>query len=370
MTLRVLGRPAFATRFWNPYNWLLYTHLRKLGVEVDESTRARVLAARHQILHIHWPEQHLNRPSRPYAFGRTLTLLAQLSYLRRRGTRIVWTVHNLAAHDRLYPRFERWFWGALIRRLDGFICLTETSRRQALERFPQLARLPCSVIPHGHYREVYPNTISRCAARERLNVSHGVTVFLLLGSLRPYKNVTQLIDAFKKLEDPDALLIVAGKPWDEKMAREVHEHAAADPRVRPVLAHVPNHDLQIYFGAADVVVLPYREILNSGSAIMALSFDRPVLLPESACGAELQSLVGEEWVRVYEGSLDAQRLAEAREWVASGVRDASPDLSELDWERIAGQTAAFFQQVVTGSGEPCGGDELGGEGPARRGGSA
>src|SRR5690606_36127483 len=60
-----------------------------------------------------------------------------------------------------------------------------------------------------------------------------------------------------------------------------------------------------YFRAADLVVLPYREILNSGTALLALSFDRPVLLPEAGAGDELTRRVGSEWVCTYEHELSA-----------------------------------------------------------------
>jgi beta-1,4-mannosyltransferase len=345
---RVMGRPAFKTRVWNPYNWLLYEHLRGIGVEVEESTRRGVIRGRHDVLHLHWPEQHLNSPSRVFAFGRSLTLLAQLAWVRARGIKVVWTVHNLAAHERRYPRAERLFWRSFIALLDGYICLTESSRVLAMERFPRLRSLPGFVVPHGHYRSVYPNGVSRVEARVRLGLPLEEPVLLSIGSIREYKNIPHLIRQFRAGASGDALLMVAGKPSDEPLEREIRREAGEDARVRLHLSFIADDDLQTYFNACDGVVLPYREILNSGSAILALSFNRPVLLPRSTCGDELREMVGEGWVRLYEGELDTSTLSDFARWSAARRGQAAPDLAPLAWPRIASLTADAYASIVEG----------------------
>jgi beta-1,4-mannosyltransferase len=344
--IRVLARPAFRTRKWNPYNWLLYTHLRAAGVTIDESTRRRVIRGSHDILHLHWPEQHLNHPGMTYAFARSLTLLAQIWWVRLHGTRVIWTVHNLGAHERRYPRFERWFWGALTRQLDAFICLTEASRNLATVRFPSLGSIPGHVIPHGDYREAYPNHTPREESRARLGIEADARVLLFIGAIREYKNVPALIRTFRDVTSPQTILLVAGRPTDASIRGEVETLAAADARVRLHLDFVADDELQLFLNAADAVVLPYRETLNSGSAILALSFDRPVLLPTSACGQELQRSVGDAWVRTYEGALEPRALEETVEWAAAREPYMRPDLSDLSWPRIARLTRAAYGATV------------------------
>ena len=67
----------------------------------------------------------------------------------------------------------------------------------------------------------------------------------------------------------------------------------------------------MYLPATDLVVLPYRDILNSGSAVLALSFDRPVLVPRRGSLGDLQNHVGRQWVRTYEGDIGAAELEAA-----------------------------------------------------------
>ena len=76
-----------------------------------------------------------------------------------------------------------------------------------------------------------------------------------------------------------------------------------------MLRYISDEETQIYLRASDLVVLPYRDILNSGSALLALSFDRPVWLPEGNLADDLRDVVGEAWV--YSGELTPNNLLNA-----------------------------------------------------------
>ena len=70
-------------------------------------------------------------------------------------------------------------------------------------------------------------------------------------------------------------MLVAGAPRNQEVMHSLRAEGAGDPRVHYHLAYVDATDAQMYFRAADLVVQTYREILNSGTALLALSFDRP-----------------------------------------------------------------------------------------------
>jgi glycosyltransferase involved in cell wall biosynthesis len=142
-------------------------------------------------------------------------------------------------------------------------------------------------------------------------------------------------------------LLIAGMPTDDAIMEEVREAAALNPNVRLFLYFVDPNDVQIFLRAADLVVLPYKEILNSGSAILALSFDRPILVPSLGALAELRQVVGPDWVRPYEGELNSEVLRSAIHWakIRQVGPDARPPLEELNWYRIAGLTIRAFSNV-------------------------
>ena len=126
----------------------------------------------------------------------------------------------------------------------------------------------------------------------------------------------------------------------------MRELTSGDARIHLHLRHVPTEEVQTFFGAADLVALPYREILNSGTALLALSFNRPVLVPSKGAMAELQALVGSDWVRTYEGELTTGNLRQP----CNGLnRRIDPELRPsiaLDWNRVGERTLAAYRNVL------------------------
>jgi glycosyltransferase involved in cell wall biosynthesis len=342
-SLRILAWPAFKTRGQNPYAYLLYSHMQ--GAEVDEFSIANVITRRYDVWHMHWPEMFLNvEKTVASAALKTLVVLTLIDFARRRGTKIMWTVHNLASHERRYPRVEKWFWPAFLSRLDGFITLSESGLATARERFPELRNLPGSVVPHGHYRGEYPDD-KQTDCRQPLGIGANAKVALFFGWIRDYKNVPGLISAFRGINDPETVLCIAGRefPGSSPSVREV---ADGDPRIHLHLQHIPAENVQTFFGAADLVVLPYREILNSGTAVLALSFNKPVLVPRKGAMSELQTLVGSNWVRTYEGELRTEELTRAIQWAKEEHRPGVAGLDSLEWNRVAEQTLAAYRRLL------------------------
>lgn len=342
--LRVVAWPARAVE--NPYIDQLYENLEEAGVEVIPFSVPALLRGRPAVWHLHWPDEQVSFPGLARSVVRGAAVIALMTAARARGTRVVWTVHNLQSHERFHPRLERWFWRAFVRRLDGYITLAAGTGEAARERFPRLREIPGFVVPHGHYRDAYPREVTREEARDRLEIPRDARVAGFVGQIRAYKNVPRLIRTFREVAGAGDLLLVAGAPDEPRMEREVLAAAGDDPRVRLCLRFVPDQDLQLYLGAMDVVVLPYREILNSGSALLALSFDVPVLVPGRGAMTELREHAGEEWVRSYTGELSARVLREALEW-AGRRRPRCVGLDRLSWSRLAADTLSAYRALLS-----------------------
>ncbi len=260
----------------NPYCELLYDHVERLGVEVlDGRSGLRWLLAhrkRTRVLHLHWPERHFRRGSMLGALGFVVRLLVA----RALGYRVVWTVHNLAPHEEagVSDRLVR----AALARLATLVVHCEAARRLLGRRGRR-----AFVIPHGSYVGRYPNGITQAAARARLGLEPDARVLLAFGQVRAYKGLDALLAAFAALPAPHARLVIAGAP-----AAGAGVPDSADPRVLLFLRHVPDAEVQVFFNAADVVVLPYRAVLTSGAAMLALSFARGVVGPRAGCLEEIE----------------------------------------------------------------------------------
>jgi len=347
--LRVLARPAFENRRDNPYNWLLYSGLRARGVLVEEYGARNLFCGRYDVCHVHWPESTFNA-SLLEALATTQALLRALDWLRGRGTKLVWTAHNLRAHERRFAREEEAFWTQFVARVDGFIALSEASLELTRQRFPELARRPAFVVPHPHYRGEYPDGVARSQARVRLGLGQDAQVVLFFGRVLEYKNVPELIRTVRALprsvDGREVTLLVAGRPYDRGTEQAVLRAADGDQRIRLHLRFVPREDAQLFFRAANLVALPYREILNSGSAVLGLGFDRPVLMPRLGAGQELERLIGREWVHLYD-ELRPESLCEAlaRARALPPVTDGR-QLAPLDPSAVVSGTLSAYQSLV------------------------
>lgn len=344
--MRISAWPGLEIGQENPYTRLLYSAVKTPAVQVEDFSPWKALWRRYDILHLHWPEYYIAHRKALKAVVGTLGLLTCLGWLRLRGTKVIWTVHNLGSHAHRRPRLERMFWQLFTRQVDGFLALTPAGMDSAREHYPGLRTLPGFVVPHGVYHDAYPNQVARSEARRRFGLLPQQPVVLLLGNIVRYKNVPALISAFRRLSDPEARLLIAGRYNSPEDDAEVRQAAADDPRVQVYPGYVAGEDLQWYFNAADLIVLPFRQILNSGSAILALSFDKPVLVPALGAMPELQAAFGPERVRTYQGELTPEELQAAVAWARDSQRATPRSSPALLWDEIAQQTVRAYRAIL------------------------
>jgi beta-1,4-mannosyltransferase len=267
--------------------------------------------------------------------------------LRMLGVRLVWTVHNVGSHEGANDPVEMAVHRRLAELSDAVICHCTAAEEAAAEAYalsPGL-RQRLHVIPHGSYIGVYPNTVSRTEARNRLKLPLDARVLLFIGTVRPYKGLEDLLAAFRQLGHPGLRLIVAGRPRRAQDAAPIASAAAADPRVSLRLDHVPDDQLQVLLNASDVVVLPFRDILTSGSMILAMSFGRAIVAPSLGCLPETMPPGGGILYDPEEqGALEqALRAALDSDLVAMGARNLER-ARELDWGPIAAATEALYRK--------------------------
>lgn len=345
--LRVLGWPAYKFKSINAYNWLLYRAVQNQNVDVVEFSVRQLLMGRYDILHIHWPEQYLGLKNALEALVKTLAVFILLWIARLRGAKVIWTAHNFVPHNDYHPVLLRFFWMFFPGFLDGFICLSKYSQNLFSETYPALAGIKHSthLFGHGNYRDVFINTTSLEQARRELDIPENTFVFLFLGHILPYKNVPALARSFQKLNGADKILLIAGKPGSESLASELSELAAQDSRIRVHLGYVPDEKIQLFLNASDLVVFPFENMLNSSSVMMALTFNKPVLVPYFGSLIDLKRLVGSQWIHTYHDSLSPNELAKAENSITLTL-SKNDNFRLFGWPKIAAETIEFYERVV------------------------
>lgn len=325
-TLRVLFSTGEPDENTNPYLTQLYAALPP-AVELQYFSMRAALLSRYDVLHLHWPEYMLRHPSKAGTWAKRLCVLMLVLRLRLSGTAVVRTLHNLQPHENR-GRSERW----LLAQLDAL------TRRWIRINEATPVRPPFTdTILHGHYRDWYAGFDMPPSEPGRL---------LHFGLLRPYKGVETLIEAVRALDDPALRLRICGKPANDQIRDTVEQACARDERISAHLAYVDDPTLAREVGSAELVVLPYRQMHNSGTLLLALSLGRPVLAPWSESNAAVAAEVGPGWVFLYEGELDAALLRDQLALMRRTPREALPDLSRRDWPAIGRQHHRTYLEAL------------------------
>lgn len=214
-------------------------------------------------------------------FDRTLLLL----YYKLLGKRVVFTAHNINAAERdgadsflnrMSLRFQ-------YRNVDQIFVHTERMKRQLVELFGVRER-SVSVIPFGTYDVVPATALTPEEAKQRLGLKREEKTILFFGRIAPYKGVDLLVDAFQRVTGKEAgyRLIIAGEPMKdaESQWREIQSAIEASDvknRIVEQAQFIEDDEIEVYFKAADVLVLPYTQIFQSGVLFMSFSFGLPVI---------------------------------------------------------------------------------------------
>lgn len=338
--MRVVAWPAFNNKTINPYQHLLYSHMPE-GTMVRDKNWGDILKGRFDVFHFHWPDEYIAKPGAFQALKRIVTLFGVVGLIKLRGKKMIWTVHNIKPHQSYHAKLESFCLKMFVVCCNGLIYLSESSRASAQNHFQGWIQCKSAVIPHGHYRGYFGESPTQADARRKLGLDANKRVLMFFGQIKPYKNVLGLIEEFVKRGGDDVLLIVGSA--DAEMTKRLNFAAKGSAKIKLDLSFVPDSKLPAYFAACDLVVLPFHKILNSGSAVMALSLNKPVMVPNLGSLKELQKLTNDKWVRIYEGPFTHEALDKAL--IELPASNEICDLTPLNWDKLAAETRHFYGQL-------------------------
>jgi D-inositol-3-phosphate glycosyltransferase len=272
---------------WSAYPRLHFYDLRRLagasGGIIDRLRRVSTYylrlvvyaaTARPEIFHILWN-------NRFEFFDRTFLM----AYYKLLGKKVVLTAHNInsAERDGQDSVFNRLTLRIQYRLSDSIFVHTQQMKRALIRDFG----VPDSniiVIPYGINDEVPETDLTPQQAREKLGIMVDEKVLLFFGAIAPYKGLLDLVEAFRLISvcDRSYRLVIAGKPKGgcEKYLRDIENAVAASgfaSQVKMNVGYVPNEDIEIYFKAADLLVVPYTQIFQSGILFLGFRFGLPVV---------------------------------------------------------------------------------------------
>jgi glycosyltransferase involved in cell wall biosynthesis len=245
--------------------------------------------------------------------------------------KLVWTLHNIQPHDSNHHKIHSFCRRFFAKQCTWIRIFSEDS----LERAHKALNIKNKFIicPEGSYVEYYKNTISFKEARQELNINEESFVYLYLGFIKPYKGIENLIENFKRLEINNKKLIIAGNVLNKKYFDEIY---TKDNDILFVNRFIENDDLQNFYKSADVVVLPFNKVENSGSVILAMGFKKVIVAPKM--GVLLKRLANQLDFLYEEGEL-FQKLE-----LAHKKKNTLNEYGELNFEELKKDSWTGFKK--------------------------
>jgi glycosyltransferase involved in cell wall biosynthesis len=197
-------------------------------------------------------------------------------FCRRRGSKIVLTVHDLLPHDT--GEAHKQTFRELYRMVDGIICHS-ASIETRLETEFSVPREKIAVIPHGPFFYDLPATNSAQTLRG-FDLEPGKLLVLWQGIIFPYKGIDLLLNAWQHVEasgvDASLLIVGTGSPELSEQIREQIVHLGLQ-HVMLHLRFITTEELVALYRAADIVVYPYRAITTSGALATGLALSKTIV---------------------------------------------------------------------------------------------
>jgi beta-1,4-mannosyltransferase len=339
--LRVFARPG--RNGINPFTGLIADAIERHGAQVHDVRLSRWnLPFSRSVLLLHWPDELYRNPKNLKVLIVAYMWLAHMTLAKLlAGLAVVWVAHNAVPHgDAPDEPPLRWKW--FLRLLDGVIVLSQESRKEVLAAHPSLAAKHWLVTTHGHYldRAITPPKLPPPLADRPVRLG-------ALGSVRANKRFVDLARAVSESGD-EVELAITGDPESQALVDELAAIAATCPRIALRLGYLTDEAMEKATDAADLVVLPYAGIVNSGVLLYALSRYRPVVAPRMGSIPEVAQQIGADWVYLFDGPFGGQVLADAIRWLRETRRPAPPDLSAQDWDTIGKDVSEFLAGLLRG----------------------
>jgi D-inositol-3-phosphate glycosyltransferase len=235
----------------NPFNWL------KVGRQIA-AEKADMVICRFWL------------PIMGPSLGSILRLIK-----RNKTSKIIGLVDNIIPHEKRMG--DRPFAQYFVNACDSFVVMSSSVK----DEMTQFSNKPCYYTPHPIY-DIYGEKVSKKEALNFLQLPDNQRYILFFGFIRKYKGLDLLIEALgllKNTEGPPLKLLIAGEFYgDEDFYRDLIKTQHIENQVIIKSDFIPTEEVKYYFGAADVVVQPYRSATQSGISQVAYHFEKPMIV--------------------------------------------------------------------------------------------
>lgn len=307
-----------------------------------------LISKKARIVHFQWLDRFI------YVDRIVLPLIARLS-----GHRVVLTVHNINAgkRDKRDSFGNRMSLKILYHLANRLIVHTEKSKEELMAEFP-IKESKIAVIKHGMNNRVTISGLSASQARKQLQINEQEKVVLFFGNIDYYKGLDILLDSFREMPEKflsETRLLIAGNSKSPEYSALIQKKIEAPEirdRVSASFGYIRDEDVEMYFMAADCIVLPYRNIYQSGVIFMAYTFGLPLIVAD--IGNFRNDMVEGETGFLINMDEPAQVGKTLLKYFDSGMYRNLPETREkiknwawqnYSWDQIGAETRKLYESI-------------------------
>jgi len=335
----------------NPYLRLLYARCPEVGFDarplgsLDHLYRLPADSA----FHLHWTRiAQLGAITEEQARERTAEFIAPIESFVERGGTFLWSIHEPLPHDCPFPNVEIELRRRLIEIAHG-VHVLHARTVEEVEPYYTIDPAKLFVVDHPLYQGIYEEYMTREAARKLIGLDDDEVMLLAFGAIRPYKGFDRLVRLLPKLKADTGLrlrVMVAGPTMGAIDNSELFEAVEVTEGASITASPIPDEHVQVMFKSADVVVLPYRQVLNSGVLMLGLTFGCRSVAPDNSV---TRDALDSGLVHLFERSSEEDLFRAIKEAIAARGDQGelpAPFRNRYDATVIAGQFAAHLERLI------------------------
>lgn len=264
--------------------------------------------------------------------------------VRKQGIKVLAITDNVIPHEK-FPA-KKQLANYFIKGCDGFITMSKAVMKD-LEKFTD--------TPHRKYllHPLYTSfgeKLEKTAARKALGLPEGGRIVLFFGLIRDYKGLDLLIDAFGELKtQPDIKLVIAGEFYKDKQPYlDLIKKYGIEEQVILHGNFIATEDVKLYFSAADLVALPYRDATQSGVTQVSFHFEVPTLVTNVGGLAEIIPDKKAGYVVEPKGTAIAEAIRDyfsnhRMEAFTEGMKN---EKQKYDWKIFVNEVVSLYKRLT------------------------
>lgn len=197
---------------------------------------------------------------------------------KRNGvSKVLCLVHNIIPHEQRF--IDKPFVNYFVTVVDYYLVMSDAVKAD-MSAF--ISDEPIKLARHPIY-DSYGELVDRSEALRKLDLDPAYRYILFFGFIRAYKGLDLLIQAMdhEYFIDNKIRLIVAGEYYEkEEVYRKLIDELAQPELIIEKTFFIPDDEVRYYFGAADLVVQPYKSATQSGISQLAIYFEKPMVVTD------------------------------------------------------------------------------------------